>query len=212
MNMLERQSQVAREVTQINIDAMRALMQLSARGLERYMALNEDYFRQIAQPDGVQGFVTLQQTYGRSLFSGISEDLKARAEVVRDAFEQTRTAVREGWGEGDSTLADEPTESAIEVEAVAEPAGDAVAEAAVPARATVEVTAVPAVDHEDLQQIDGIGGVFAEELRSAGILTIAQLASIRIEDLEGEGHPLHALKGRMASEDWIEQAQMLLRS
>ena len=189
MNMLERQSHVAREVTQINIDALRALMQLSADGLSRLVALNEDYLRKMAQPEGMQGFVSLQQTYGRSLFSGISADIKARAEVVRAALEQTRTAVRGGWSDTGESLEDG---------------------AAATARELIVQDAEPTIDQDNLQQIDGIGGVFAEELRSAGVRTITQLAAINVDDLASEAHPLHALKGRMASEDWVEQAQAIL--
>lgn len=216
MNMLERQSHVAREVTQINIDAMRALMKLSADGLSRLVALNEDYLRRMAQPEGVRGFVSLQQTYGRTLLSGLSADIKARAEVVREALEQTQTAVRDGWsGSGErhrNGLAGTDTNAAGQTEQTVPPVSNAVDQAAETARALISQHVEPAVDLDNLQQIDGIGGVFAEELRSAGVLTLVQLAAIRIDDLASEAHPLHALKGRMRSEDWVEQAQAILRA
>lgn len=72
--------------------------------------------------------------------------------------------------------------------------------------------AVPPLDPHDLQRISGIGPVLAGTLRSLGISTLHQVASLTDADLARIDDGLEAFKGRSRRDRWVEQARDLIGS
>lgn len=62
---------------------------------------------------------------------------------------------------------------------------------------------------DDLTAIRGIGQKLVAQLAEYEITSFAQIAQLNSDDLEREDHPLHALRGRIAKDEWIAQAQDL---
>jgi len=62
---------------------------------------------------------------------------------------------------------------------------------------------------DDLSRVRGIGPKLVAQLEEYDITSFAQIADLVPEDLEDENHPLHAMRGRIAKDDWIAQAQEL---
>jgi F-type H+-transporting ATPase subunit gamma len=69
-------------------------------------------------------------------------------------------------------------------------------------------TAVGVLEPDDLEEIVGIGPVYAGELTAMGITTFAQLAAWTADDVQRIGDALGA-EGRIDREDWIQQARQL---
>ena len=67
-----------------------------------------------------------------------------------------------------------------------------------------------ALQHDDgLTRVRGIGGKLAEQLRESGICTLSDLAALDDDALDDEAHALHALRGRIRRDQWVEQARKL---
>ncbi len=62
---------------------------------------------------------------------------------------------------------------------------------------------------DDLTRIKGIGKVIAPKLHAMGIVSFAQVARLRHEDIERINAVL-SFKGRIEREDWVGQAQRLI--
>lgn len=202
MNLMERQTTVARDLIRINAEAFQKLMRLNASGVENYLMLNADYFDRLPKSEGIGGVLTLQQDYLRQFATGVRSDFSERIEIVQSAARDAMHSVRTQWRDGRDDLKEAVEETFDAAQDTAEIAVEKLQTAANSATEQVE----DAID-DHLEQIDGIGDVFAEQLREAGIVSIAQLAALDPQLLDDEAHPLHSLKGRMESEGWIEQAR-----
>jgi predicted flap endonuclease-1-like 5' DNA nuclease len=63
---------------------------------------------------------------------------------------------------------------------------------------------------DDLTRIHGVGQKLAEQLNDLGIYHYQQIAELEEADLADEGHVLHAHRGRIARDGWIDQAVKLI--
>lgn len=194
MNILERQATIAREMAEINIDTLRRMADLAFDGSHRFVEMNARFVEGVAKRPGMSELFSLQREYGRSLVTGVRDDLQGAGAVLRSAASRSAGVLRGEWQE---------TRSAVEE--FAESGVDFVKEKAQAAKVHVEETI-----EEELERVDGIGSVYATQLREAGIITLAQLAALSPEVLNDASHPLHELKARIESEDWIGQARVLV--
>ncbi len=194
MNIIERQANVARQLVEINLDTTRKMFELTGSGMRHYLDLNAKYLERIRQPEGLRDVLELQRDYGQSLVSGVRDDLRERGSLLKQALEQTSSVLTAGWKETQETLAGQLDAVTDKVKDVAEDLRDEVEEK---------------ID-EQLEQINGVGSTFAAQLREAGVYTLAQVAMINTADLADEDHPLHHMRSRMESEDWVQQARDLL--
>lgn len=188
MEVLQRPANVARQLIEINFNTMGELLKLTSTGVQQYMDLNAQYVQRMTSPDGLKNVMDVQRDYGKSLYDGIRGDLQGRGELLRSAIKKTTGVLSESWS---ATRADIEEDVAAGVDKVKSAAEDKI--------------------EGHLAQINGVGESFAEQLREAGIYTLAQVALINIDDLADGSHPLHAMRGRMESEDWIEQARELIK-
>jgi large subunit ribosomal protein L21 len=63
---------------------------------------------------------------------------------------------------------------------------------------------------DDLTQISGIGPVIVDKLNTIGITSLEQIAAFTEEDIERINGELN-FKGRIERDDWVGQAQQLLK-
>ena len=63
---------------------------------------------------------------------------------------------------------------------------------------------------DDLTRIHGVGHKLAEQLNELGIYRYEQIAGLDEAELDNEEHALHAHRGRIARDGWIEQAVKLI--
>lgn len=195
MEVLQRPANVARQLIEINFNTMGELLKLTSTGVQQYLDLNAQYVQRMTSPEGLKNVMDVQRDYGKSLYDGIRGDLQGRGELLRSAFKQTSGVLSESWS---ATRADIEEDVAAGVDKVKSAAAD------------ISDKVEDKIEGH-LAQINGVGESFAEQLREAGIYTLAQVALINIDDLADESHPLHAMRGRMESEDWIEQARELIK-
>ncbi len=92
-----------------------------------------------------------------------------------------------------------------------ERAGDRIRELSdcISARAVVQMTPPAPVDVDPLTGIKGIGDKLAATLRDAGVDSLAALATLDLDALEDEAHPLFGLRGRIRRDNWVGQARAL---
>ncbi|MCZ6618268.1 MAG: hypothetical protein O7E57_09050 [Gammaproteobacteria bacterium] len=65
-------------------------------------------------------------------------------------------------------------------------------------------------ENDDLTQIRGVGEKLALQLNDLGIYRFEQIADLDISQLTDASHVLHAHKGRIERDEWIQQAAQLL--
>ena len=94
MNALEKTSKVGRDLFEINADTLRKITELSAENFKKYLELNQDFMQKLPEVRELGAFVELQRDYGKTLWQGIQQDVKARGEILRTAVEQTGTVIR----------------------------------------------------------------------------------------------------------------------
>jgi hypothetical protein len=109
MNPIEKGTKLGRDLFEINTDSLRKIAELSAENFKRYMELNQDYLQKLPEVREFSAFVELQRDYGKSLWEGVQEDMKARGEIVREAVEHSGSALRGVFSADD---ADAPVEAA----------------------------------------------------------------------------------------------------
>lgn len=70
--------------------------------------------------------------------------------------------------------------------------------------------AAPSRNGDDLTRIHGVGCKLAEQLNELGIYHYQQIAELDADSLDDEAHALHAHRGRITRDRWIEQAVKLI--
>lgn len=194
MNLIEKQTQVTRELYQINAETLKALFGLTGEGLTRLVSLNTEFMRDLPQSRDPGQFFEMQREYGRTLLQGVREDLEQRGEILKSAFSRTTDVLRGAWTEAGVTTQDtveDLANASAEIESAVSAAADEM--------------------NEQLEQISGIGAAIGEQLRKAGIVSLSQVAELDIDALADETHPLHSLRGRIEADKWIEQARKLMK-
>lgn len=140
---------------------------------------------------------------------------KARAER-RKGREARRTKKAQQRGQGGGRKA---TSAASRATAATAAATAAATTKAPPAQAeeppasapsSSEASATTGAEGDDLRAIKGLGAVAAEKLRGAGVTTYAQIAAWTPDEARDIALRLELQPGRVASDDWVGQAQTLL--
>lgn len=201
MNFAQNQTDMATRFWHVSQRAVQELMDLSSEELSRWVELNQQLAKDMAQPDPMRALMAPGQ-YLSSLLMGAWEGAGKRAEIAANAWGEVTGMVTRNAGE---QLEDARHAASDLAESAAKAGRETMAAAGRVAEVVEE-----ALD-DDLQQIDGIGEVMSEHLRSAGIHTIGALAMLDVRELENEAHPLHSIAGRIVADRWVEQAQALLR-
>lgn len=184
MNFVTRQMEAVKALTSLNRDAAEQWLSLDADGFERYLKLNARYFGALPEAKGWSGMYGVHRDYVVSLLQGVRDDLEHRSAILSTLAERSASTVQVGFAE---------------------------AQANTNTHQASPGTPVPdAHESDDLERINGIGAVFAAQLRESGVTSFADLIALETAALEHESHPLHSLKGRMESEEWLEQAQSLM--
>lgn len=94
MSFIEKQVQFGRELLDLNAQTFRKLAELQVEGLKNYFETNQEYVRKLPEVRSVASFVELQQDYGKTLWTGVQDDLTTRGEIARDVVETAGSLIR----------------------------------------------------------------------------------------------------------------------
>lgn len=135
-----------------------------------------------------------------ALATGIGDTIKR--------IDGTEVPLRAPWlGDGEAAVLERPVAPAAKSDA----APDTAAEVAVdPANKPVLFDVAP-VDADDLKKINGVGPKLADALNGIGVYTFAQIASWSPEQVAWIDDNLVSFKGRIDRDNWVEQAQALVK-
>jgi small subunit ribosomal protein S2 len=145
-----------------------------------------------SDPDGIAFPVPGNDDAGRAI--SLYCDLIARAAI--DGISRSQGAAGYDIGEAEAPV-EEPLPAAVEPEQALE----------VPTEA-FELLAAPRGAPDDLAKLSGVGPQLEKKLNDAGIFHYWQIAGMTPDDVKKVDHDLK-LNGRIAREDWINQARAL---
>ena len=112
MSIMERQAKLTRDIFEINANTARELFELQMKGLRTYFQTNQDYASKLPEVRDVSTFMEIQRDYGQALWTDAREGLTEGGKVLRTAFEDTGTALREAFSSAAEDVADEIKEKA----------------------------------------------------------------------------------------------------
>ena len=101
MSIIERQAKLGRDIFEINTSTARDLFELQMKGLRTYFQTNQEFVRKLPEIRDVSSFFEMQRDYGQTLFTDARENLEEGGKVLRSAFENTGTALREAFTTGE---------------------------------------------------------------------------------------------------------------
>ncbi len=94
MSVLENQFKMGRELFEINSHVARRMTEITGEGIRQYFETNQEFAKKLSEVRDVTSFLELQREYGQTLYSGVSERLQSRGDVVREAFEKSGEVLR----------------------------------------------------------------------------------------------------------------------
>lgn len=94
MSMIENQMKLGRELFEINTNVARRMTEITGEGFKQYFETNQEFMKRMTEVKDVSGFFELQRDYGKTLYTGVTERLQTRGEILKDAVERSGEAVR----------------------------------------------------------------------------------------------------------------------
>ncbi|MEM7001906.1 MAG: phasin family protein [Pseudomonadota bacterium] len=94
MNPIERQMKLARELMELNTEWFRKIAEYDVQNVQKYVEMNQEFAQKLPEVRDIQSFADLQREYGETLWTNTQEVMKARGEMVREAFEANGDAWR----------------------------------------------------------------------------------------------------------------------
>lgn len=106
MSIVENQMKLGRELFEINTHVARRMTEITGEGFKQYFETNQEFMKRMAEIKDVSGFFELQRDYGKTLYTGVTERLQTRGEVLKDAVERSGEAVRGAFTAANDEAAD----------------------------------------------------------------------------------------------------------
>lgn len=106
MSIVENQMKLGRELFEINTHVARRMTEIAGEGFKQYFETNQEFMKRMAEIKDVSGFFELQRDYGKTLYTGVTERLQTRGEVLKDAVERSGEAVRGAFTAANDEAAD----------------------------------------------------------------------------------------------------------
>jgi hypothetical protein len=97
MSIIEKQTTLGRSIYEINTNTIKDLATLSRENIEKYFDTSRTFGEKLPEVKDISTFVTLQREYGENIWSNVKEAVSAHNGIVRQAFEDTRTAFEEAY-------------------------------------------------------------------------------------------------------------------
>ena len=94
MSLIENQMKMGRELFEINTHVARRMTEIAGEGIKAYFETNQEFGQRLTEVRDVTSFVELQREYGQTLYSGVTERLQTRGEVLKEAVERGSEVVR----------------------------------------------------------------------------------------------------------------------
>lgn len=107
MSVLENQFKLGRELFEINTHVARRMTEIAGEGIKQYLETNQEFAKKLTEVRDVSSFVELQREYGQTLYSGVSERLQTRGEVVKEAIERSGEVFRGAFNTDEEVQSEE---------------------------------------------------------------------------------------------------------
>lgn len=101
MSVIENQVKLGRELFEINTHVARRMTEITGEGIKQYFETNQEFAKRLSEVRDVTSFVELQREYGQTLYTGVTERLQTRGEVLKEAVERGGEAVRGAFNPAD---------------------------------------------------------------------------------------------------------------
>ena len=96
MNIIERQIELQRQLIELQSDTWRKLFEQGTTSSQRLFDLGSSFAQAPAGGD-FAAWGDAQRQFTESLWSGYQDDMRERGEIVRDAFTQASTLIRDAF-------------------------------------------------------------------------------------------------------------------
>jgi hypothetical protein len=94
MSVVQNQLNLGRELFEINTQVARRMTEIAGEGIKQYFETNQEFAKRLTEVRDLNTFVELQQEYGKTLYSSVSERMQTQGEVLKDAVERGGEALR----------------------------------------------------------------------------------------------------------------------
>lgn len=94
MSILKRQTVLGKSLYEINTNTVKELVNLQKDNVQNYFSVNKDFGARISEIKDVTSFVNFQKEYNQTLWNNAKGAVEAQNEIVKDAFSDTRNAVK----------------------------------------------------------------------------------------------------------------------
>ncbi|MBM4202858.1 MAG: phasin family protein [Gammaproteobacteria bacterium] len=94
MNAFEKSFQFGRDLMEMNAEWFRKLAEFDGQSVRKYIEFNQEFGKKLPETKDPAGFFELQRTYVEQLWNGTQETVKARNELVKEAFQANGSAWR----------------------------------------------------------------------------------------------------------------------
>lgn len=94
MNVFEKSLQFGRDLMEVNAEWFRKLAEFDGETMRKYIELNQEFGKKLPEAKDPASFFELQRSYVEQLWSGTQETVKARNELVKEAFQANGTVWR----------------------------------------------------------------------------------------------------------------------
>ena len=92
MSIFEKQAQLGKSLFQINTSILRELVSLQRENFGKYVQLNQEFGKKLPEVTSISEFVSLQNEYNESLWSGMRTAMSSQTQVLKTAVEETGAA------------------------------------------------------------------------------------------------------------------------
>jgi hypothetical protein len=87
MNVLEKSFQFGRDLMEVNAEWFRKLAEFDGQTVRKYIEFNQEFGKKLPEVKDPASFFELQRSYVEQLWNGTQETVKARNELVKEAFQ-----------------------------------------------------------------------------------------------------------------------------
>lgn len=94
MNVFEKSIQVGRDLMEVNVEWFRKLAEFDGQTVRKYIEFNQEFGKKLPEVKDPAAFFALQRSYAEQLWNGTQETVKARNDLVKEAFEANGSVLR----------------------------------------------------------------------------------------------------------------------
>ena len=97
MNMMEKQAELGKSLSEINTSVMSEMAELSRKNIEQYFEVNRHFGEKLPEVHEIGSFMSLQREYGETLWNKAREAMESQTAILQNAFTETRDAFQSAF-------------------------------------------------------------------------------------------------------------------